>query len=128
MRSATVARLLLGGACVAVPARVLGLVGGPDRDDPTTALVVRVLGGRMLLQGAADMVLGRRTRGVDVAVELLHAASMLAAAAWWPDHRRTALASAAAATAIALLDVRSPPPDSLPVGGAPGGDLAAGFA
>ena len=107
MRPATAARLVLGGACIAVPVPLLDLIGGPDRDDPTTQLVARVLGGRLVLQAGADVVLGRRTRGPGVVVELTHAASMLPAAVLWPTHRRTALVSAATATAIALLDLRS---------------------
>jgi hypothetical protein len=125
MRPATVARLALGGACLAVPDRVLGLVGGPDQDDPATQLVTRVLGGRLLLQGGADLALGRRTRGIDVAVDLLHAASMVPVAAWWPAHRRSATASAAAAGGIALLDLLAR--DSLPARSHPWGDLTPGF-
>jgi hypothetical protein len=104
MRAATLGRLVVGAGCLAAPGAVLGLVGGPDRDDPTTQLVARVLGVRMLLQAGADLVLGRRTRGVAVLVELTHAGSMLPVAARWPEHRRTALVSAATATTLALLD------------------------
>jgi hypothetical protein len=107
MRIATVARLGLGGASLLAPDRVLGLVGGPDRDDETTLLVARVLGGRMVLQACSDLAFGRRTRALDVVVDLTHAASMLPAAVRWPAHRRTALVSAATATGIALLDLRS---------------------
>jgi hypothetical protein len=104
MRAATVVRLGLGGVCLAAPVEVLALVGGPDRSDPRTALVTRVLGGRLVLQGIADLAWGRRTREAGVAVELTHAASMLPVAALWPAHRRTALWSAVAATATALLE------------------------
>jgi hypothetical protein len=104
MRAATFVRLGVGGACLVSPDLVLDVVGGPDRDDPTTQLVARVLGGRLVLQGIADLTWGRRTRGVGVVVDLAHAASMLPAAARWPTHRRTALVSAAMATTTALLD------------------------
>jgi hypothetical protein len=107
VRLATFLRLGLGSACLVSPDLVLDLVGGPDRDDPTTQLVARVLGGRMVLQGAADLTLRGRSRGVGVAVDLAHAASMLPVAALWPAHRRTALVSAAAASTTALLDLRS---------------------
>ncbi len=106
MRAATLVRLGFGGVCLAAPFEVLGLVGGPDRSDPRTALVTRVLGGRLVLQGLADLAWGRRTGGVGVAVDLTHAASMLPVAALWPAHRRTAMVSAAGATATALLDLR----------------------
>lgn len=106
MRAATAARLVLGGACLAAPGELLGLLRSPDHDDPTTQLVARVLGGRWVVQAAADLVWGRRTRGTGAVVELTHAASMLPAAALWPAHRRTALLSAAAASCLAALDLR----------------------
>ena len=106
MRSAVLARLVLGGVCLVAAGPLLEVVGGPDMDDPTTQMIVRVLGGRLLLQAAADLALGRRTRRVDVLVELTHAASMVPVAARWPAHRRTAIVSAAAATSIAALDLR----------------------
>ena len=71
------------------------MVGGPDRHDPATRLVARALGGRLVLQGCADLAFGRRIRAVDVFVDLSHAASMLPVAVRWPAHRRTALVSAA---------------------------------
>jgi len=111
VRAASVVRLALGTTCVAAPAAVLGAVGGPDRTDHTTQLVTRVLGGRLVLQGVADLALGRRTRVLDVLVDLTHAASMLPAAALWREHRRSALASAAVATGIALLDLMDRPGD-----------------
>jgi len=106
VRTATLARLGLGGACLLRPDHVLDVIGGADRDDPLARLVARVLGGRLVLQAGADLVLGRRTRGIGVAVDLAHAGSMLPVAARWPAHRRTALVSAATAAAMALLDLR----------------------
>jgi len=108
MRSATAARATLGAACVAAPGPLLELIGGPDMDDPTTQVVVRVLGGRLLLQVAADLAWGRRTRRVDVLIDLTHAASMLPVAARWPHHRRSALVSAVSAAGTALLDLPHP--------------------
>jgi hypothetical protein len=84
---------------------VLDLVGGPDRHEPVVAAVTRLLGTRLLLQGAADLVLGRRVLRPGVAVELTHAASMVGLAARGPEHRRTALVSAAVATSLAALDL-----------------------
>jgi hypothetical protein len=106
MRPATAARFVTGTLCLAAPGAVLRAIGGPDRDDPVTGLVARVLGGRLLLQAAADPILGSRARGVGAAVDLSHAASMVPVAIHWQEHRRTALASAAVATAIAALDLQ----------------------
>jgi hypothetical protein len=100
-----VARLMLGVVCVAVPHRLLAAVGGPDQEGPRAAEIARALGARWLVQAGLDAALGPRTRRVDVAVEVAHAASMLPAARIWPAHRRSALASAACAAGISLLDV-----------------------
>jgi hypothetical protein len=109
VRAASLARLALGTTCLAVPRGMLAAIGGPDRNDHTTHLVTRVLGGRLVLQAVLDLALGRRTRVPDVLVDLTHAASMLPAAALWRDHRRSALASAALATGIAVLDLCDTP-------------------
>ena len=105
MRAATVVRGAIGAGCLLAPEVLLGAVGAPDQDDHRVQVIVRVLGARMVAQAALDLDRGRRTRGLDVVVELTHAASMLPAAAIWPAHRRTALLSAAAATTIAVLDL-----------------------
>jgi hypothetical protein len=102
MRSATVARLVLGTVCLAAPDRVLHVVGSPDA---RPVRIVRILGGRLVLQAGWDVALGARTRGVDVAVELTHAASMVLVAALRPARRRPALLSAAVATGIVALDL-----------------------
>ena len=105
MRTATAARLVLGILCVAVPRLVLAAIGGRDWDDPRAAVIARILGARLLVQAGVDAALGPRTRRVDVAIELTHAASMLPAAMIWPTHRRSALVSAACGGGVALLDV-----------------------
>jgi hypothetical protein len=105
MRSATAARLLLGVACLAAPDRVLGLVGGPDRAERRTRRVTQALGTRLVTQAGFNLALGRPTRGLDAAVELTHAASMVPVAVIWPAHRRSALVSAGMAGGIALLDL-----------------------
>jgi hypothetical protein len=104
MRPAAFARLLLGGGCLLAPGAVLTLVGGPDREDRHVRTIARILGGRLVAQAAADLALGSRTRKLDIAVDVTHAASMLAAAMRWPAHRRSALASAGFATVAAVLD------------------------
>jgi hypothetical protein len=113
MRAATVVRAALGVACVAAPGRVLEVVGAEDPADRRMRVIAQVLGARLLAQATADVVWGRRIRGLDVAVDLTHAASMVAAAQRWPAHRRSALASGAVATSTAVLDL---------VGGRAGGD------
>jgi hypothetical protein len=104
VRSATAVRLGLGSLCLAGPRLALGIVGGPDRGDARTQLLARVIGGRLLLQAAGDLALGRRSRRIDVLVDVVHAASMLPVVVARPRHRRTALASAAIATGLAVLE------------------------
>jgi fatty-acid peroxygenase len=91
---------MAGSALLAAPGRVLALAGGPDRRDDRVRMVSQVLGARLLLQGIADVVLGRRMRRLDLSVELAHAASMLPVVALSARHRRTASASAALATGL----------------------------
>jgi hypothetical protein len=106
VRAATAARFALGGACLASPARVLDTLRAPDRHDPRTQRVTRVLGARLVVQGVADLALGAWTRRPGIAVDLAHAASMLPLAVISEHHRRSALASAACAAGIAALDRR----------------------
>lgn len=105
MRPATLVRIALGGACLAAPGVVLAAVGGPDRDDHVTQRVTQVLGARLLVQACLDVALGRRTRRLEVSVDLAHAASMAPVALLWPEHRRSAVVSAAEAVGTALLDL-----------------------
>jgi hypothetical protein len=99
------ARLLVGGACVTAPGRLLGTFGAPDKDDPRVQRIARILGTRLVAQAVVDVAWGRRTRTLDVAVELAHAASMLPMSLHSRAHRRSASASAALATGIAALDL-----------------------
>jgi hypothetical protein len=122
MRTATVVRLGVGSVLLARPGQALAMVGAPDRHDDVVPLVARVLGGRLVLQAATDVVLHGRSRRVGLAVELAHAASMAAVVAVSPRHRRTASISAALATGLALLDAAEGPrpserrtPDVVPV-------------
>jgi hypothetical protein len=106
VRPATLVRLLLGSACLVAPQGVLALAGGPDRDDTLALKLARVVGARLVLQGAGDVLLGSRVRRLDIVVELAHAGSMLPVAMRWPRHRRTALVSAVVAATVAGLDFR----------------------
>jgi hypothetical protein len=111
VRAAAAARLLLGGVCLGAPGVALDHVGGPDRDDPITLVVARILGARLVVQGLADLALGdrlgSRVRRVDITVDLAHAASMVPVMLRWPQHRRTAAVSALAAVTTAVLDLRA---------------------
>ena len=96
------ARIAWGALLLALPQRVL-----PEGPDPAPAYVlgaVRVLGVRHLLEGA---VLVRHARRApprwSIAVDALHALSMIALAAARPALRRDALGSAASALTLATL-------------------------
>jgi hypothetical protein len=67
----------------------------------------RVLGGRLLVQGALTVVRGgdELTHGAGAGVDVLHAASMVGLAAVSRRWRRRALVSAAVATAFAVAEV-----------------------
>ena len=81
----------------AVSRLVSGTGSTPD------AAVVRVLGGRQLLQGAAVLIRPAPALIIGaLAVDVLHATSMVAAALIWPGYRRAALTSAAVAAASAV--------------------------
>jgi hypothetical protein len=85
----------IGAAMLARPVVASRMVGahGAERPNPT---IVRVLGGRQLLQGAAVLALPARSFvliGGSI-IDMLHASSMLAASALWPRYRRAGSASA----------------------------------
>ena len=89
------ATALLGAQRVAKA--VSGGSGVPD------AAVVRLLGGRQLLQGIAVLIRPTPTLIIGaLAVDVLHGVSMVAAAVIWPGYRRAALTSAAVATTSAV--------------------------
>lgn len=67
---------------------------GPTPNTP----VVRILGGRLLLQGTAVLIRPTPVLVVGaVAIDVLHATSMIAAALIWPRYRHAAIGSAAVA-------------------------------
>ena len=90
------------GAVIMVrPQAVSRLVSGTG--STPDAAVVRVLGGRQLLQGAAVLIRPAPALIIGaLAVDVLHATSMVAAALIWPGYRRAALTSAAVAAASAV--------------------------
>jgi hypothetical protein len=105
MRLIVVARLVVGAACLTAPGPLLRAVRAPDHADLRVRGVARVLGLRLVTQGALDAAWPGYPRRLGVAVELTHAASMVPVAALRPDHRRAATTSASVATALALLDL-----------------------
>jgi len=100
---------LLGAALLERPDRIGRAVGGGVESAPPSG-VLRVLGGRLLLQGLAalarpDARVARLSAGVDAT----HAASMLFVAAGVARYRRAALISAALAVgSAAVLYPREP--------------------
>ena len=75
--------------------------------EPAEEFAIRVLGARHFLQGGFEAVAPGRLPKTLIAVDILHAASMVALAAESPSHRRPALLSAAvagsSATALTVL-------------------------
>lgn len=108
MRSARpvdVARLILGAAALGQPDLVLRLAQGSNgRGERVT---VRILGARYIGQSGAGIAFGRPwIWKADAAIELVHAATMVALAAIAPAHRRLALLSTAIALAFTAADLR----------------------
>ena len=107
MRGPDVARLALGGLCLARPDLTLRLTGSDHGRG--TRVGVRVLGARYVVQAVGGPWLHRRwVPGADAAVDVVHAISMLGLAAIAPTHRRVALVSAAMASAFAVADLTHP--------------------
>jgi hypothetical protein len=96
IRALAVVRFLLAFVLVARPAHVGRAVAGNDAGPPPSWLV-RVLGGRLLVESLAE--LARPTPPVvrvGAAVDAAHAASMLVLSVA-PSHRRAVLTSGAVA-------------------------------
>lgn len=103
-RALGAATAVMGGAFLIWPHVLANRFSG-GRSAPDNA-IVRVLGGRQLLQGVAqvarpvpDVVLG------GIVVDVIHVASMLILSVLWPNYRRSALSSAAIATVAAASGV-----------------------
>ena len=87
----------VGAMLLSTPARVSDTVAGTGAG-PALA-IVRLLGGRYAAQGAAQLLLPRRTTFVAGAgVDALHALSMIALGAAVPRYRRPAACSFVLAT------------------------------
>jgi hypothetical protein len=84
------------------PQAVARLVSGTG--STPGAAVVRILGARQLLQGTVVLIRPAPLLVIGgLAVDALHAASMVSAAVIWPDYRRPTLISAAAAGTSAVV-------------------------
>ena len=100
-------QLALGALLLIAPEAVTRVVSKRDLRPPT--VIVRLLGGRIIVQGAVlascptDAVLS-----IGIVVDLVHGASMILAARAMSEYRRSALSSAALAwgSALAGLSVR----------------------
>jgi hypothetical protein len=107
IRPVDIARTVTGTALTVAPGRTVRLVPGVG-GGPEYSIVGRLLGVRYLVQVGATAAAQRPwVRAAGVAVDLAHAASMLALAACSPRHRRPAIASGTAAAAFAAADLRS---------------------
>ncbi len=106
VRALGLQRCALGLGLLIAPGRVAGVVGGTGSAPPSW--IGRVLGGRLLAQGGAELVRPRRrVMLAGTVVDCLHATSMLVPIVLSPRYRRVALASAGeaalSAAAVALL-------------------------
>ena len=111
MRGVDVVRASAGAAALARP-EPLTRLAHEHRD--AVRVGARLLGARWLVQAFGSGLLGRRRAArAGVAVDVLHAASMLAAARRWPGAAAPALLSAGVAVALAVADVRSLPSPSI---------------
>ena len=92
-----------------------------DERVPTGAdrVALRFLGARHVATGVTQVVLPNRFQPLEIGVDLIHTATMLALAALDPPRRRPALVTAAVASASAVAGMRirartSPPTWSAP--------------
>ena len=94
-------RFAWGSALALCPEPLLRLVGvnGADR---RTVVVARVLGGRHLIQGVAECWFGDPARRAGVAIDSLHAMSMVALGLADSGRRRATFVDALAAGTFAM--------------------------
>jgi hypothetical protein len=102
VRAAAAVPAAVGTVLLIRPRQVVGRVAA-DETEPWLA-VVRVLGGRLVVQQVLVLVRPTRRRVLAwAAVDAVHALSMVPVAAVWPAHRRLAAVSGAVGAASALL-------------------------
>lgn len=92
----------IGALVLARPAELLHALRDGASSPTAVVVVARILGARMLAQGAMTVAApGRRAGLGGAATDLSHALSMVPLAARVPGYRRPALVSAAVATVLA---------------------------
>ena len=97
-------RAAWGTVLLVSPGLVLRLFGGAD-ESGGPRLVMRILGGRHLVQAGAEYRFGGRAREVGIVVDLLHGATSVGFGLLQPAWRRAALTDAAVAGGFAVLGV-----------------------
>lgn len=114
-------RLAWGSLLVARPGRAAALFGG--QDSVKVRAVLRILGVRHLLQGAAELWPHGGRHDLDPAIDGIHALTAATLAVLDPRWRRPAAADAAVASGFLgagmlrrrALDASGPGPDRLPI-------------
>jgi hypothetical protein len=102
LRGSAIQRCLTGALLLCDPQTPTGVIAGHQARPPSW--LVRLLGSRLLAQGALEYAYPGRTVALGgAAVDTAHAASMIAMAVLRPAYRRSALASAIEASVSAAL-------------------------
>jgi hypothetical protein len=99
-RILAVVRVGWAGFLLVWPRQAIVLLGGEDV--PASRLVCRLLGGRHLTQGVAELLFWPRGRRVGSLVDILHAASAVAFGCRDPRWRRAALRDGVVAASFAI--------------------------
>lgn len=99
-RAYVTARVVWAAILLLFPRRVLRAVD--RRPDGNGVAVARALGARHTIQAVVELTTGQRWQRDGVAIDLLHATSMLAVAGFNARWRRAALADFVAASTFAL--------------------------
>jgi len=95
-------RVLWGGTLLVDPGTVLRLFRGVD-EGKEPRLVMRILGGRHLIQAGVEYHDGGGARQIGVVVDLLHATTSIVFGIVRPTWRRAALTDAGVAVGFAML-------------------------
>ncbi|MCW2527292.1 MAG: hypothetical protein JWM76_2152 [Pseudonocardiales bacterium] len=102
LQALAITQSIVGIALAAQPHRVVAAVGLTDRPPPI--FILRVLGVRQVLQGAAQLRSPTATSAfAGAAIDAAHALSLAPIVAFDPRNRRAAVISAAVALAMAII-------------------------
>ena len=104
-RALGMAGIVWGSALLTVGPGVWRLL---DERDPTDVdrIALRFLGVRHVVTGVAQVAIPSRFQRLEIGIDLIHTATMLALAAVDPRRRRPALVTAAVASASAIAGMR----------------------